>query len=62
MEASGGIKPEDLWKRDNLQRFIDKSVSGELINSSGDKIPAIPSNNELIKLLKTLDDEPEGKF
>ena len=61
MEAAGGIKPEDLWKRDNLQRFIDKSVSGELINSSGDKIPAIPSNNELIKLLKTLDDEPEGE-
>ena len=61
MEASGGIKPEDLWKRDNLQRFIDKSVAGELINSSGDKIPAIPSNNELIKLLKTLDDEPEGE-
>ena len=25
-EASSGIKPADLWKRDNLQRFIDEQI------------------------------------
>ena len=52
-EASSGIKVDDLWKRDNLQRFIDKATSGELIDSSSNKIPSISSNNELIKSIKT---------
>ena len=60
-EAAGGIKPADLWKRDNLQRFIDKATSGELVDSLSAKFPALPKNNELIKLLKTLDDLPEGE-
>ena len=52
-EASSGIKFDDLWKRDNLERFIDKATSGSLIDSSNNKIPAINSNNELIKFIKT---------
>ena len=53
LEASSGIKYDDLWKRDNLQRFIDKATSGELIDSSNNKISSINSNNELIKVIKT---------
>ena len=60
-EASSGIKFDDLWKRDNLQRFIDKATSGELIDSSNNKIPSIDSNNELIKVIKTFDAPPEGE-
>ena len=60
-EASSGIKYDDLWKRDNLQRFIDKATSGELVDSSNNKFPPISSNNELIKLLKTLDAPPEDE-
>jgi len=59
--SEAGIKPDDLFKRDNLQRFIDKSTTGELIDSSGKKIPAISKDNELIKLLSTLNDFPEGE-
>ena len=60
-EASSGIKYDDLWKRDNLQRFIDKATSGELVDSSNNKFPPISSINELIKLLKTLDAPPEDE-
>ena len=60
-EASSGIKYDDLWKRDNLQRFIDKATSGELIDSSNNKISSIDSNNELIKVLKSSDNPPEGE-
>ena len=60
-EVSGGIKFDDLWKRDNLQRFIDKATSGELVNSSNSKIPAIDFNNPLIKVIKTLGNPPEGE-
>jgi len=60
-EASSGIKYDDLWKRDNLQRFIDKATSGELVDSLNNKFPAISSNNELIKNLKTFDEPPEGE-
>ena len=60
-EVSSGIKYDDLWKRDNLQRFIDKATSGELIDSSSNKIPSISSNNELIKSIKTFDTPPEGE-
>jgi len=61
VEASGGIKYDDLWKRDNLQRFIDKATSGELIDSSNNKISSIDSNNELIKVIKTFDSPPEDE-
>ena len=61
LEASSGIKYDDLWKRDNLQRFIDKATSGELIDSSNNKISSINSNNELIKVIKTFDTPPEGE-
>ena len=60
-EVSSGIKYDDLWKRDNLQRFIDKATSGELIDSSNNKISSIDSNNELIKVLKSSDNPPEGE-
>ena len=60
-EVSSGIKYDDLWKRDNLQRFIDKATSGELIDSSSNKIPPITPNNELIKSIKTFDSPPEGE-
>ena len=60
-EASSGIKFDDLWKRDNLERFIDKATSGSLIDSSNNKIPAINSNNELIKFIKTYDKPPEDE-
>ena len=61
IEASSGIKFDDLWKRDNLQRFIDKATSGELVDSSNTKIPAINFSNELIKVIKTYDNPPEGE-
>ena len=61
LEASSGIKYDDLWKRDNLQRFIDKATSGELVDSSNNKISSINSNNELITLLKSSDNPPEGE-
>jgi len=60
-EASAGIKPNDLWMGKNMERFIKKATSGELVDSSTKKIPALSQSNELIKLLKTLDDLPEGE-
>ena len=59
-EASSGIKVDDLWKRDNLERFISKATSGELVDKSNNKIPALSKNNELIKSIKTMDNPPEG--
>ena len=59
-EASSGIKVEDLWKRDNLERFISKATSGELVDKSNNKIPAISTSNELIKSIKTMANPPEG--
>lgn len=59
-EASSGIKVDDLWKRDNLERFISKAISGELVDKSNNKIPAISTSNELIKSIKTMDNPPEG--
>ena len=59
-EASSGIKVDDLWKRDNLERFISKATSGELVDKSNNKIPALSKDNELIKSIKTMDNPPEG--
>ena len=59
-EASSGIKVDDLWKRDNLERFISKAISGELVDKSNNKIPSISTSNELIKSIKTMDNPPEG--
>ena len=61
LEASSGISYDDLWKRDNLQRFIDKATSGDLVDSSNNKIPSITSNNELIQVIKTFDTPPKDE-
>ena len=52
----------DIWKRDNHKNFIDKLVAGELLNADGiTKFPKLSAGDELVKLLKSLKDEPETK-
>ena len=62
-EAKGSnFKFADIWKRDNYQNFIDKVVNGELLKSDGiTKFPKLSASDELVKLLKSLKDEPETK-
>lgn len=60
VEASSGIKFDDLWKRDNLEKFISKATSGELVDRSNNKIPSLSKDNELINFIKTMDSPPEG--
>ena len=54
-EASSGIKVEDLWKRDNLEIFISKATSGELVDKSNNKIPALSKNNDSMCFLRRLE-------
>jgi hypothetical protein len=49
----GAINPEDIFKRENRKRFIEKSVAGELVDTKGNKIPKIDPNSKLIDYLKT---------
>jgi len=65
----GAIKAEDIFKRENKKSFIDKAIKGELIDTTGNKIPKIPQDSELITFLnktntvsKELDDKIKSAF
>jgi hypothetical protein len=47
----GAISAADIFKRENKKSFIDKAIKGELIDKTGNKIPKIPKNSELITFL-----------
>lgn len=49
--SEGKITAADIFKRDNKKSFIDKAIKGELLDVTGNKIPKIPENSDLITFL-----------
>ena len=58
--SEGKISADDIFKtdggRDNKNDFIKKAIAGELLDTDGNKIPAIDSKSDLITHLKGADE------
>lgn len=56
----GQLSFDDIFKRDNKQRFIDLATSGNLKTVNGKLVNSISADSELIQTLQKVDSKPDN--